>query len=82
MFGLTPTSLAKEGRRENLLEGQNVLTGAGLRISDHIRLSGGVVWFKEINNNPLKNSTNLSSTPFAAVSMDADVATFFQSIPV
>jgi hypothetical protein len=79
LVGFTWTSnLLKTGERQQLY-GTNamVVFGAGLRLTDILRVSGGALLFKGVDPNPLITRTRLEVTPFVAISADIDLAKLF-----
>ncbi len=80
LIGLSVISLAKADQREDLLGGGfNLITGAGFRVADAIRLNGGYVWFRG-NENPLETKFQIKQTPFLSISFDIDVRTVFNRL--
>jgi|GEM_PF-6250513 len=60
---------------ESLFGDFSLLTGAGFRITESARLSGGVLWAREKSNSPLNEDSSLVWSPYLAVSLDYDVKT-------
>lgn len=80
LIGLTTTSLGKSEERTNLFSTFNLLTGAGIRVADAIRVNGGVVWYEKNNPNPLIQTSIISASPFVSLSFDVDVRTVFNKL--
>jgi hypothetical protein len=76
LLGFTWTSnLNKPGETRPLYGANaNILLGAGLRATDVLRLTGGVLVLKGVNPNPLIDRTRIEITPFFSISADIDVA--------
>lgn len=60
-------------RAEPLFSSQNLLTGVGFRVTEAIRLGGGVVFFREKSADSLSTEKVTVFSPYASVSFDADV---------
>ena len=82
MIGINVTGEVKnldEGR--NNLSGNNVLLiGAGLRLLDSIRVSGGGVVFKKLNPNPLIDDESIAISPFVSISFDWNIKDTFKKL--
>lgn len=65
-------------RRRNLISGVpvNMYLGLGLRVSDYGRLNIGRVFYREVDENPLRNSTTVQSDAFVSFSVDFYVNEF------
>jgi hypothetical protein len=76
LFGFTwTTNVNKPGETRALYgDNANIVIGAGLRATDVLRLSGGMLVLKGINPNPLIDRTRIEVTPFFSISADIDVA--------
>lgn len=70
--GVTASSLARKDVREDLFGSLSLLVGAGRRITDPLRLTGGVVVYRELDVNPLVDHTSLAASPFLSLSFDFD----------
>jgi hypothetical protein len=81
-LGLTTSSVAEtEGNvtlRDNLFGSQSLVLGAGLRITDMIRIGTGALVFREDDPSPLINELSVSATYYFSVSFDLDVASTFR----
>lgn len=81
-LGLTASSVADGNdsagmMRDDLFGSQSLLAGAGLRITDAIRLGAGALVFKRLDPNPLIDKSELYSTWYLTLSFDVDVVRFF-----
>jgi len=82
-LALTVQSVADGGggrvqTRDNLFGNQALLAGAGLRITDTIRLGAGALLFKEKDPNPLVTRFRVASTYYVSLSFDLNVAKAFK----
>jgi hypothetical protein len=60
--------------QEGILFDRPVLLGLGVRLTDHLRLTGGAVIFDEKDPDPLIDDTRgLEATPFLSLSIDTDL---------
>jgi len=73
MMGVTFSSLAIEGERDDTFGNYTLLTGVGLRLFEPVRLSGGVAWNNVQGNNPLVSREKLTPYPYLSLSFDLDV---------
>lgn len=85
-FGITLTSIEEQGdggttipasaktRFDLLQNNRSLLLGAGLRVSQSLRLSGGALVLKEKNPNPLISKQSVATVPYVSFSLDFDVA--------
>jgi hypothetical protein len=80
LIGLTVTSLKKDDSRADLLGTFNLITGAGFRVSDGVRINGGTVWYSQVNPNPLNTNKNIVCSGFVSLSFDLDVTTVFHKL--
>jgi hypothetical protein len=73
--GMTLKSV-KDARttRKDLFSDQALLLGAGIRITQSIRLGAGALVFLRVDPNPLKNHDTVGATPYFAFSFDINVA--------
>ena len=51
----------------------NLMLGLGYRVTESIRLGGGVVGFKKTDPNPLVSRTSPATSYYVSVSFDYDV---------
>lgn len=60
---------------EGIVNGNALMGGAGLRITDYLRIGGGAVILRQKDQNPLATATkHVRVAPYAALSIDVDVA--------
>ncbi len=74
MVGLTITDLTKAGQRSNLIGSQMLVAGGGMRVTESMRLNGGVVVYQAEDTNPTVSRQKVAATPFVSFSYDFDVA--------
>ena len=86
-FGVTLASIEDRepgdtaGRtRMDLFSNSSLVIGAGLRVTQSIRLGGGVLVFKRKDPNPLVSNTTVGVAPYASFSFDLDVAKAFTGL--
>jgi hypothetical protein len=82
-LGLTVQSVADASSangqtRDNLFGNQALLVGAGLRITDTMRLGAGALVLKERDTNPLISRFRVASTYYFTLSFDLNVVKAFQ----
>ncbi|HXU33957.1 MAG TPA: hypothetical protein VN851_25575 [Thermoanaerobaculia bacterium] len=82
-LGLTVQSLADSDNgngptRQDLFGNQSMLIGAGLRITDMIRLGGGALVFKKDDPSPLITKFETAVSYYLTVSFDLNVARAFK----
>lgn len=84
-IGLTASSIADDGSggntgetRDDLFGSQSLLVGAGLRLTDMIRVGAGALVFKQKDPNPLIDDETTGRALYVSVSFDLDVARAFQ----
>lgn len=82
-LGLTVQSLADGDNgngptRQDLFGNQSMLIGAGLRITDMIRLGGGALVFKKDDPSPLITKFDTAVSYYLTVSFDLNVARAFK----
>lgn len=70
--GVTATSFAKQNARENLFGSFSLLVGAGRRMTDPIRMTGGAIVYRRLNVNPLVDDSSIALSPFLSLSFDFD----------
>ena len=80
MSGVTLRSLKIENQREDFFSGSSLITGLGFRLTNYLRLTSGVVWFKATDPNPLTSNKPLRFLPYVGVSIDLDVQKLFGGI--
>jgi hypothetical protein len=80
-LGITLASLADEQQtRRDFAGSQSLLVGAGLRITESLRLGVGAVAFIKEDPNPLVEDDTTGVTPYVSVSFDFNVAKAFKGI--
>jgi hypothetical protein len=74
--GITLSSIADENNRTrtDLFANQSLVLGAGLRMTQSIRVGGGALVFRETNPNPLISKKTAAVTWYASFTFDLDVA--------
>lgn len=83
-IGLTANSIADKGTgtsgrtRDDLFGNQSLLLGAGLRLTDMIRVGAGALVFKQKDPNPLIDDETTGRALYFTVSFDLNVARLFQ----
>ncbi|WP_442587443.1 hypothetical protein ACSBL2_15470 [Pedobacter sp. AW31-3R] len=80
MLGLTYSTLKKDGYRDDLMATFNLITGAGLRIADFVKVNGGVVWYTRLNSNPLNTNNTVRGSGFVSLSFDLQIKTAFHKL--
>lgn len=81
MFGISISSIAKANYRNDLFGSSfNLVTGAGLRITDYFRLNAGALWYQKLNENPLNSNSHIQPTFFVSFSIDLDVRTALDNL--
>lgn len=76
-IGLLLSSLAEPSQRQDLFGNQSLLTGFGVRVTDGIRLGGGLVWFRARDPEDEVNvSYDLRATYYLSTSLDWDLKEF------
>ncbi|MEA5259187.1 hypothetical protein VB264_15430 [Arcicella aquatica] len=81
LVGLTVNTLSKEGYRTDVLGSNfNLITGGGFRVADFVRINGGMVWYGQVNPNPLNTNKSIAGSPFISLSFDINVKTVFNSL--
>lgn len=71
-IGVTATSLARKNVRDDLFSSYSLLLGAGRRMTDAVRLTGGAVVYRDRDDNPLVDDTSPALSPFVSLSFDFD----------
>jgi hypothetical protein len=84
-LGLTAQSIADTrgagttgATRDDLFGSQSLLVGAGLRLTDMIRVGAGALVFKQNDPNPLIDSQTTGRALYFSISFDINVARAFQ----
>ena len=74
MVGVTVAGDAEEeGRREAIIGDRLLVIGAGVRLTDSIRVAGGGLLFKAVDPSPLATQKDVKISPFISLSFDVDV---------
>jgi hypothetical protein len=75
MLGMTLNTIQdSRGTTSGIIGGNSVLLGVGFRLTDYIRVGGGVAGFKQRDPNPAVNETHqLRLAPYISASVDLDV---------
>ena len=76
--GLTLKSIKEDDVRDDLFNNQALVLGIGWRLTDVVRLNGGVLVFKEEDPNPLIDDTELAVSPYFGISWDWDLQSTLQ----
>ncbi len=82
-FGVTASSIADNGSgnggaaRDDLFGSQSLLLGAGLRITDAMRLGAGAIVFEQKDPSPLIDEEKLNTSYYLSLSFDVDVVRLF-----
>lgn len=69
MLGVT-RSIAADGERSDLFGETSLLAGAGVRLTDYLRLSGGALAFQDVED---EEGPSIDVRPFWSLSFDIDV---------
>lgn len=80
MLGLTLQKIERAGAFESVINDRAVVLGAGFRVLDSVRLSGGAVVIREKDPNPNVTTTETAISPFISISLDWDVRSTFRSL--
>lgn len=80
LLGLTYSTLKKDNYRNDLMSTFNLITGAGFRVADFVKINGGVIWYTQVNPNPLNTNNTVRGSGFVSLSFDIDVKTVFHRL--
>jgi hypothetical protein len=80
MAGITLRSLKIEGKREDFFGNNCLITGLGIRLNNYLRATGGFVWFRSIDTNPLSTDKPLAYSAFTGLSLDIELQELFGGI--
>ncbi len=80
MVGLPYTQLDKAGERTGVINSRPLMLGAGFRINDLLRVTGGALLFRVNDPDPLVDRQRIGTTPFFSLSVDWDVRSMFVNI--
>lgn len=72
MLGISYGSLKIENERDDLFNSINVITGVGLRINRALRISGGTLWYNQVNPNPLISDKKTKAMGYFSLSFDIE----------
>jgi hypothetical protein len=80
--GVTLSTIADENSRtrSDLFANSSLVLGAGIRITQSIRIGGGALIFKESDPNPLVTKKTAAATWYASFSFDINVAKGLQGL--
>jgi hypothetical protein len=78
-FTLTQPRGVSEHRIDGVLGDRLLMTGAGLRVTDYLRLSGGALYYTQPDSSPLSDRKTVKVAPYAMASMDIDVISTIQA---
>ena len=81
-FALTASSISDDSEaagmmRDDLFASQSLLVGAGLRVTDSMRLGAGAIVFKRDDPSPLIDNPELNFSYYLTFSFDMDVVSLF-----
>ena len=81
-FALTASSISDDSEaagmmRDDLFASQSLLVGAGLQVTDSMRLSAGAIVFKRDDPSPLIDNPELNFSYYLTFSFDMDVVSLF-----
>jgi len=77
MGGITLRSMKIEGKREDFFANNNLITGLGFRLNNYLRITGGVIWFRTVDKNPLSTDKPIGFSPFTGLSLDLELQSLF-----
>lgn len=80
MSGLTLRSLEIANKRDDLFGDFSLLTGIGFRLNNYFTVTGGTVWFKATDENPLSDNKPLRFSPYVGLSLDLILRDLFAGI--
>lgn len=72
-LGLTLSSFAKTNYRGDIFGSNNVMTGIGYRLSNVICLTGGGVFYNNIDPNPLLDHKTVGFAPYFGISINLKI---------
>ncbi len=78
MVGVTTSSLAEAGVREDLFDSFNLVTGGGFRVTSSFRLNGGAIWYRGLD--PITEEESVAVSWFVSASLDWDIASTLRMI--
>jgi hypothetical protein len=65
--------MRKEDGVEGVIGKQFLMAGGGLRLTNLLRVSSGVFFFRQTSRNPAGGATALLVTPYIGLSLDLDL---------
>jgi len=72
MLGISIGTIEKEGKRKDLFNSINVMTGLGYRFNRSLRLSTGAFWYNKVDANPIISNSSLDALGYISLSFDID----------
>jgi hypothetical protein len=83
-LGLTASSIQETEDmtivRDDLFSSQSLVIGAGLRLTDSIRLGAGALVFKEDDPSPLIDDLSVTASYYVSISFDMDIVGLLKGI--
>lgn len=81
LVGLTSSKLELEGgANKDLLSSGNIVFGGGLRIVKSLKANAGLLFFKQVDQNPLNEDTKVKAAFFYSVSFDIGIKSLLDKI--
>lgn len=80
VIGVTVVPFSANEQYEDLFNNLSLITALGIRLTDGVRLSGGVMWAYKKDVNPLKTDKTLATIPYVGLSLDLDLKKWVQNI--
>lgn len=71
-LGLTTKGIEDEDRK-HLFSGTSLLVGLGFRVTRSIMINGGVILFRQVDENPLNDTLHKKRTAFCSLSFDINI---------
>lgn len=72
-LGVTLNSIAKTSYRGNLIGNNNILIGIGFKFTHAVSVSGGTLFYNNIEPNPLLERKSLGVAPYAGLSINLKI---------
>jgi hypothetical protein len=69
-IGLAFSSVAKTDYRDDLLGRRNLLTGAGVRVTQSVKINLGTLWYNQLDDNPLIDRKRIRGVFYLGFSLD------------
>jgi hypothetical protein len=79
-LGYTTKSMAAEGERDDFFNKASLILGAGYRLTDELRITGGALCFYGKDPNPAIDDRVLRATPYLGLSVDLDIAKYLNDL--